>query len=84
MKRSPNYLKFILIVFAIIFISLSAMAVFSNSEDQNGNKGFGLDNIDFSPNLISENLISYIKKSTITQPVINDNSPIWGNPSRHQ
>lgn len=79
-RKSPNYLKFILIVFAVIIISLVLLSFFTDPVEKinNNDTVLGSSNYDI-PDIVSGNLISYIKQKTITGPSINDNSPILGN-----
>jgi protein-disulfide isomerase len=79
-KNTPNYLKFIIVIIAIIFLSLALLSVFGSPDNQSRNTEYKstIGSLDLPPEVLSNNFISYIKEQIITQPTINDQSPIRG------
>lgn len=78
-KKSPNYLKFISIVIGSIFIILGLLAAFTNPPTTElDDLEALLKNFNNSPELITSNLISYVKQNIITEPTIFAQSPILG------
>lgn len=82
-KKTTNYLQFILIIFSVIFIATGMLSAFSkDNENSYSNKvNSAIDDLDLSPELISNNLITYIKKSILISPTKSINSPLRGNPN---
>jgi len=78
-KKTPNYLQLILIIFAVVFALLLAMAI-SFDKPKTENRSTFFDDYKKSPELEQINLITYVKQNIVTEPTINSNSPILGNP----
>ena len=78
-KKSPNYLKFILTVIGSILIILGLLAVFTNPPEIELDEWDALlKKFNESPELITSNLLTYVKKNMVTEPTIFDQSPILG------
>src|SRR3989344_3001017 len=79
-KKSPNYLKFILIVIGSIFIILGLLAVFTNPSEKEIDDQLSsiLKNFPAAPKIETANLISDVKKNFITDLFIYKTSPVLG------
>lgn len=80
-KKTPNYLKFILITFAILFVVIGLLSVFSTSQSEIRKLEFDskISNLKIPPEIESGNFISYIKQQILTSPQLTNDSPVLGN-----
>jgi len=78
-KKTPNYLKFISIVIGSMFIIIGLLAAFTNPpETEFDELDKLLQKFNSSPEMITSNLMSYVKKNIVTEPTIFDQSPTLG------
>lgn len=78
-NKKPNYLKFILITIIIFFIILTILALTTKTVASPADPLTDiLKEFNNQPTIESSNLLSYVKKNTITEPTINSSSPILG------
>lgn len=78
-KKNPNYLKWILIIFGVMFILMLLLAIFTKSpEIKSDPLADALKDFNTKLDLESSNLITYVKQNIITEPTIGENSPVLG------
>jgi protein-disulfide isomerase len=81
-KKRPNYLKFIIVVIVSIIIGFGLLTVITKDTADIDNSILGQYDFDLpkASDLTSTNLISFVKKNNIIEPIEYDNSPVLGNP----
>lgn len=77
LKKAPNRLKTIIVIIGTIVLVLIILSFFTATDAHQAKKSGQAED---QESYIAQNLISFLQKEAITKPVINENSPVLGNP----